>query len=505
MSIIELCDLTNSNHLIYPNFKLSKIMKPNETYPLTRQNVHRLKEINEHNAILSQPGRDGFGRKINRLTYSLPNVNDIDFSRNYIKSIPKGFLPNNTRKLNISHNILFNIDGIIQNTNELRSLNCSHNAIKSIPPLPRNLENLKSNNCNLQSIPELPNTLQTLIINDNNIDRIPNSILQCNNLNDLNYENNPNIQVSEEILEFIQNIFERIRERRERNQLINEVRQGLDNTKRTVANDSQNVHDVKVRVEVANAIKKLMQDKCEISEYDALKQFGKVIGADVEQEVFDNNKKSCFGTKKKNNNNLHKVNDIQEFDVNNWSVNFSNNPNEDYEYLKKVYSYPTKCSISEATFPILFKYFWNRLVQSKNREDILKVFIKEDIPEMKIVCFVGRISRVINCLSGFFDDISVGISLKQQIELKYNIVAKKYKSFIEEPLKYSILCYYHFKDLLDELNLEDEIKENWLYPFIETIEEEMQTNENKDIILMNIDPKIRNKFNEDYSNEIFVS
>lgn len=505
MSIIELCDLTNSNHLIYPNFQLSKKMKPNETFTLTRENVYRLKEINEHNAILSQPGRDGFGRKINRLTYSLPNVNNIDFSRNYIKSIPKGFLPNQTRKLNISHNILFNIDGIIENTNQLRNFNCSHNAIKVIPHLPQHLENLKSNDCNLQLIPELPNTLQSLIINNNNIDRIPNSILQCNNLSELNYENNPNIQVSEEILEFIQNVFERIRERRERNEALNEIRNNFGVKPRTVTDDSQNVHDVKVREEVAEAIKKLMKDKCDITENEALKQFGKVIGADLEVEEENLDDTSCFGTKKNNKLDMHKVHDIEHFNVNNWSVNFSNNPNEDYQFLKKVYSYPSKCSISKATFPILFKFFWNRLVQSENRDDILKVFLKEDIPEMKIVCFVGRISRVINCLSGFFDDISIGISLKQQIQLKYNIVAKKYNSFIGEPLKYSILCYYHFKDLLDELKLDDELKNNWLHPFIETIEEEMETNINKDIILMNIDTKIRDKFNQDYFNEIFVT
>lgn len=493
MSIVELCNLQNKPHLILPNFELSKKIQPDETYVLNKQNVNKLKLINEHNSILSQPGKDGFGRKILRLSYSIPtfeNDTNIDFSRNYIKSIPNNILPKNTISLNISHNIMFKLDCLIENLPNLHKLNCSHNGIKELPPLPNNLTDLKTNNNNLQSLPQLPNTLKKLIIHDNNIKNIPNSILQCNQLNDLNYENNPNITVSEEILNFIEQIFERRRVIEERNALMNN---NIVNNKikRTIVDNSQNVHDSKIRQEVTDAIIKLIKnDKCNISPEFALKEFGEVIGYIEEDNIqyYD-----CF-RKKKNNN--HKVSDIK------WTVDYSKNPEEDYNFIKKLYNISHSCSISKITIKKLFTYFWNRVRDSNNKNEILKTFITEDIPEMKIVCFVGRISRIINCLSGYFDDINVGISIKQQIDMKINLTLKKFNRYKNETLKFNILCYYHLIELLQEINIENEIIQKWVYPFIEEIEENID-NPHSNFIIKNLPEDIRNKFTQDLQNGIF--
>ena len=499
MSIVELCNLQNKPHLILPNFELSKKIKPDETYVLNRQNINKLKLINEHNSILSQPGKDGFGRKILRLSHSIPtftNDTNIDFSRNYIKSIPNKILPRNTISLNISHNIMFTLDNINENLPNLRELNCSHNGIKKLPSLPNNLTNLKSNNNNLQSLPELPNTLQKLVINDNNIKNIPNSILQCNQLNDLNYENNTNITVSEEILDFIEQIFERRRVIEERNELMNNniVNNNIvyKKIKRTVVDNSQNVHDSKIRQEVSDAIIKLIKnDKCNISPEFALKEFGEVIG--YTEEDIDIQHYDCFGKEKKNNK---KVSDIK------WSVDYSKDPEEDYNFIKKLYNISHSCSISKITIKKLFTYFWNRVRDSDNKDEILKTFITEDIPEMKIVCFVGRISRIINCLSGYFDDINVGISIKQQIDMKINLTLKKFDRYKNETLKFNILCYYHLIELLQEIKIENEIIQKWVYPFIEEIEENID-NPHSNFIIKNLPEDIRNKFTSDLENGIF--
>lgn len=494
MSIVELCNLQNKPHLILPNFELSKKIQPDETYVLNRQNVNKLKLINEHNSILSQPGKDGFGRKILRLSYSIPtfeNDTNIDFSRNYIKSIPNKILPRNTISLNISHNIIFTLDNLNQNLPNLHLLNCSHNAIKELPSLPNNLTNLKSNNNNLQSLPELPNTLRKLVINDNNIKNIPNSILQCNQLNELNYENNPNITVSEEILDFIEQVFERRRVIEERNTIINN-NNVIKKIERTVVDNSQNVHDNKIRQEVSDAIIKLIKnDECKISPEFAIKEFGDVIG--YTEEYYDNQLYNCFGKKKKNNK---KVSDIK------WTVDYSKDPEEDYNFIKKLYNISHSCSISKITVKKLFTYFWNRVRDSDNKNEILKTFITEDIPEMKIVCFVGRISRIINCLSGYFDDINVGISIKQQIEMKINITLKKFDRYKNQKLKFNILCYYHLIELLQEIKIENEIIQKWVYPFIEEIEENID-NPHSNFIIKNLPEDIRNKFTLDLKNGIF--
>ena len=191
-TIVELCNLEKISN--YKNFELSKKIKPDETYLLTKENVHRLQEKNEHNCILSMPGKDMLRRKIFRLSYNIPKTESkLDFSRNYIKSIPNKLFPNNLEKLNISHNIIDKIDDFT-NIDKIKYFNCSHNNI-----------------CNM---PELPNTLEEFYINDNNIDRLPESIIQCINLKNLNYENNRNIKVSENVLDFVQDIFERIKKRK---------------------------------------------------------------------------------------------------------------------------------------------------------------------------------------------------------------------------------------------------------------------------------------------------
>ena len=121
---------------------------------------------------------------------------------------------------------------------------------------------------------------------------------------------------------------------------------------------------------------------------------------------------------------------------------------------------------------------------------------------MKIVCFVGRISRIINCLSGYFDDINVCISIKQQIEMKINITLKKFDRYKNEKLKFNILCYYHLIELLQEIKIENEIIQKWVYPFIEEIEENID-NPHSNFIIKNLPEDIRNKFTLDLKNGIF--
>lgn len=508
-AIIELCDLNGITN--FKNFVLSKKLNPDKTYILTKYNLTELQEKTKHNCILSMPGRDTSRRRIFRFSYNISqNENKLDFSRNYIKSIPNKILPNNLEKLNISHNIINKIEDFTS-IDKIKYFNCSHNAI-----------------CNM---PELPNTLEEFYINDNNIDKLPESIIQCRNLKKLNYENNKNIKISENVLDFVQEIFERIRQEEERKRQEQEIllrqeerrrqenwnrinnNNNFNNTyynletletvkkkvKKTVNEDSQNVHDIKIRDEVANAIKILIKDKCEMTEEEALNDFGKVIG--YEDEDKDENillyTYNCLGRKIKNIKNIYKVANKSK----GWTSNISDNPEEDYKFIEALCSRKSICSKSKVTFGELFRYFWNRIRNSDDRDEILKIFIKSNLPEMRIVCFVGRISRVVNCLNGFFEDISVGISIEQQIQMKYNLVYKKYQNLSNTPLKYNILCYYHFKELLEELKLDDKKMNDWLSPFME----EINDNQGEKFFSTNQLPKeVREKYINDLSNGVFT-
>ena len=277
MSIVELCSLAGLEH--FANFELSKNSKPTEKYELTRETVHRLKEKNEFNCILSKPGRDGRGRQRLRLSYNVPVTRELNFSRNYISSIPFKILSPQLLKLNISHNIMFKMEGLMPKLPNLEVLNCSHNAIHEIPSLTPVLRILTTNDCRLSVISDLPNTLVKLLVHNNRLTELPGNLIQCNRLNELNYEGNPDINITEEQLEFIEAIFERRRQAEEATRAQQAVQNGAFGGKRVVYADSQNVHDIKIRDEVAEVIKKLMKDECEITEESALKEFGEVIGA----------------------------------------------------------------------------------------------------------------------------------------------------------------------------------------------------------------------------------
>jgi len=437
MSVIELCSLVNceinNNWLDLSKFELSKKMRYNDKYDLTRENFYKLKEINEHNAILSSLGKDYRNKQILRLSYNLPNVNSINFSRNYIKSIPLNIINRDLKELNISHNLITNIDNIQQNLPELEVLKCNDN--------------------NISKLSNLPNTLKKLKINNNNIKQIPENIIECTQLNYINYEGNSNIYVSENVLNFIENIFERIRienERIEQERLAQQAQQANKELK-TVINNSQNVHETNIRKEVANAINILIKDICLISEKDALEDFAK------------------------------------------------NSSKNDSDFIKNLCEINSVCSITGITFSKLFKYFWNRVSQSKDKEDIIKTFIKDDIPEMHIVCFIGRISRVINCLSGYFEDIVISIPINEQIQMKYNLVSKQYETYKNNPFLYNVFCYYKLKDLLEELKLDKNKINEWIYPFIEELEDIDKSEIDKN---MNKLPKnILDRYNIDFTKE----
>jgi hypothetical protein len=472
-SIVELCSMTEFGG--FSNFGLSKRQKPTDKYILTRETIHRLKEINEHNAILSKPGRDKNLITILRLSYNVPNVQTLDFSRNYISSIPFKILPTNLRTLNIAHNIMFKMDNMRENIPNLQELNCSHNGFSQLHPFTNTFRRLKANDCNLVTLPNLPNTLTHLIVHNNRLQNLPANLIQCNRLNELNYEGNPNINVTEEQLAFIEEIFERRRAAEEALAVEGVGNGGV--TKKIVYGDSQNVHDVKIRDEVSDVIKKLMKDKCDFDEAFALREFGEVIGAISSWT-------NIFQGKK-------------------WRNNDSSDPRKDYQFIEKLYNISGKDSKTGATFPIIFKHFWNRVRSSEHRDEILRIFITEDIPEMKIVCFVGRISRITNCLSGFFPDIRVGISLKQQIDAKYNIVSARFNEFKHTyPMKYNIMCYYTFKDLLKEIKVKKEVQETWLYPFVEELEEIFEK-EQPNYIKLGLPKDIEKKCREDLKNDVF--
>jgi hypothetical protein len=281
------------------------------------------------------------------------------------------------------------------------------------------------------------------------------------------------------------------------------------NVKNTVVDNSQNVHDVGIRSEVAKAIIHLTKDKCKLNSKDALREFGEVIGAISVQNDDTYPFYESFFDKFKNlftrNRRRKVINDITNNDDSRWRSDVSQDAEGDYLFIKSLYDRGGRCEESGVTFPKLFRYFWNRISMSENKDDILKTFVQNAIPEMRQVCFVGRISRIINCLSGYFDDIVIDIPIGEQIQMKYNIVSKRNKKYDYSPFLYNVICYYEFRDLLEELELSKETVNKWIYPYIEEIEEILEKHNQINDIKRKLPDGLMSRFDKDQQNDVFTT
>jgi hypothetical protein len=104
------------------------------------------------------------------------------------------------------------------------------------------------------------------------------------------------------------------------------------------------------------------------------------------------------------------------------------------------------------TYSDLLVYVWSRIIVSKNVDEILTV-LNQEISDGLCMCFTGRLTRLLNTLVGFYDDIELQISDSEQIT---NIIMALKNKFPDEQLRDAVR-----KELLDRQYSETIINE-WL-------------------------------------------
>jgi hypothetical protein len=72
------------------------------------------------------------------------------------------------------------------------------------------------------------------------------------------------------------------------------------------------------------------------------------------------------------------------------------------------------------TFGELFQKVWNRIATHKNQETRFELLkrLREEMIEAEAKCFMGQITRLLNVLVGFYDDICIEIEQSEQIYAK---------------------------------------------------------------------------------------
>jgi hypothetical protein len=135
-----------------------------------------------------------------------------------------------------------------------------------------------------------------------------------------------------------------------------------------VYNDSQNVHDHNIQESIKNSIYSIMNDKLTID------------NDTVNQQILEDN------------------------------VLETTTKQQLVEYITD------KCVHSnyQITFQELLTNVWQRITTHTDSLEIKKI-LNTEMKDGLCMCFTGRLSRLVNCLNGFYDDIYIKIHDNQQI------------------------------------------------------------------------------------------
>ena len=322
---------------------------------------------------------------------NLINLKELHLYSNKITEI-KG-LDNlvNLEKLLLSNNKLIEIKGLCNLVN-LKELYLHYNQITEIKGLKNlaSLEKLCLNNNQITEIKELDNLINLQILTlYNNI--ITELPLSLCNLRNIIY-----ISYSNNPIEHISLPVQRLLDRINNGISINNM----------VYNNNQNIHNHHIQNSFCISLNNILKDK----------QLLELIT--IKQQILENNV-LLEQTKRE-------------------ILNYCDDSMEHTTYL--------------ITYSDLLIYVWSRIMKSTNKDEILEV-LNQEINDGLCMCFTGRLTRLLNTLVGFYDDIELQISDSEQIT---NIIMTLKNKFPDEQLRDAVK-----KELLDRQYSESIINE-WL-------------------------------------------
>jgi hypothetical protein len=264
--------------------------------------------------------------------------------------------------LNLEYNKLTELPKEIGNLTQLIVLHLGYNELNDIPKEIGNmtqLRNLHLYNNELTKIPKQIGNLTQLIelnINVNILTELPLEIINLMSLDHFSYYHNP----IENILHPIINRFLNRLNDRFVNRLNNKNRQN------TIYNDVQNVHSSSIQQSIKDSIFNLMKN------YNDKYQLNYLVNPIL-------TKKTKEGL-----------------------IEYSN--------CKEVHS------IMNITFEELLKAVFIEIetLEQENQKSVLEI-LNQEMDDSICKCFTGRISRLVNCLSGFSDKVSIKISSNEEI------------------------------------------------------------------------------------------
>lgn len=353
-----------------------------------------LKEIpNMTNLINLNLGFNNIKNLPNKIS-ELTKLTRLHVINNKIKDLPKKITQlTNLTSLDLSKNqIKFKQLKKIKYFTNLQELYLSYNQLKKIPNEIYNLTNLKMLNLSNNQINKIddnytfPTGLLFLSISNNNIINIPNNIKYLTNLHCLDLSFNQITSIPNFIINLINLSFIKYNNNNIENitPIINRFLYRIEYPNRLhIYNDNQNIHDSKIQKCISISISNIINKYTIYSD-----DYYNIINNIIIDPILSENCKRL----------LLEYCDIKDIHLS-----------------------------TQITFEELLYYVWTHINSLDTRDEIKKI-LNNEINNSDCMCFIGKISRLINCLNGFTDLVTINISDTQQIG---NII-----SMVKEELLY---------------------------------------------------------------------
>lgn len=420
-------NLSSNNLTILPE-ELCELMKLKELFLLG-------------NRLLTLPAN--FGR--------LAELTDIHLNDNSLSCLTPSFKElAKLRVLNLSVNKFVSIPREITELPELKTLMLNGNKLKVIGPNIGNFKNLEylylMNNriCRIPSEIGRITTLKELILEDNCLESLPDTIGDLTALTELNVGNNYYLsaiprsigrcaslvkfntmdnRLTRLPVEIVQ--CRRLTEiRTEGNEItldpiIQRFIDGRNNVRNHVGlyNDGQNVHTSSIQASIKKSILNLLNDPFTLKKNELTTRI-------LEDEAIETNRKQLI---------IGYIND-------------------DRETHSELY----------CTFQDIFTKVYGRIVGTQDAEKKKELYkrLQEELGEGECKCFTGRLSRLVNVLNGFFEDVEITISANEQISNVILVLRSKHNLGIDDDMTDEVK--EKIRAELEERGYEDDIIEVWL-------------------------------------------
>jgi hypothetical protein len=320
---------------------------------------------------------------------NLTNLTHLGLSNNKITELPVsiGNLTNLTH-LHLNCNKLTELPTTICNLTNLTYLNVSFNELTELPVSIGNLTNLTHLELSYNHLTKIPETignltnLTFLYLIRIRLTKLPMSIINLRRLNYFNYAGNEFDIFPPQIQRFINTI---------------EHKNNITNFK--VYNDGQNVHNQTIQLSLKHSLEKLTTQKFNIN--------AETIQAEIANDDTLTGKTKQLVNSFCNNTEIH--------------------------------------SLLLLSFQDVLEYVWETIkLFDKDKQKEIKHIMNQEMRDSVGMCFTGRVSRLINCLNGFSDLVTIEISDNEQINniilltkqrLGDDYTTDKHKELVENELR----------------------------------------------------------------------